>query len=116
MLEIRVDMLGDTRMVNLEGDLTIEHAAELLGVFTAPRGNVKHLVLSVKKATAVDISCLQIFCSAHRTYSRERIMVSIDGRKSDEFRKMIADAGFSRHAGCGLSDGNKCLWMEESDE
>jgi anti-anti-sigma regulatory factor len=116
MIAITVKKTGSKRMIYIEGDLTIENAGKIQEALLKPFSKKEHRIISVEKAASVDLSCLQLFCSAHRTAVKENAHLSINGNRSEYFRDKTKEAGFSRHEACLLNKGRDCLWTEEHNE
>jgi anti-anti-sigma regulatory factor len=57
----------------------------------------------------VDLSCLQLFCSAHRTSGGLGKSFSIGG-VSGAFDRAARDAGYRLIGGCGRDAGSPCLF------
>lgn len=100
-----------TRTLNLGGKLTIQNAVPLKeSLLKALKGAIE-VTVDLEKVTDVDTSCLQLFCSAHRTAIDEKKKFSIVGDSSKVFTEVSADAGFPRHIGCAQDNENSCIWV-----
>lgn len=103
---------GDVRTLVLEGDLTIQRAAEIKKAFDGSFDGVKKLVLNLEKVDEIDLSCLQIFCSAHRTSAKMEKELVIDGECPEVLKKVIESAGFTRQTGCSKDYQKSCFWIK----
>jgi anti-anti-sigma regulatory factor len=97
---------GDVWVLTLAGDCTIERAAELRKALLQALDSSAHLVVNPENVTAVDLSFLQLLCSAHRTALRAKRNRALDIAQPDKFRRMAQDAGFFRAIGC-RNDGDE---------
>ena len=112
-MKVTVKESGSERIINFEGDLTIENAGKVHETLAKPFGKDEHRIISVEKVGAVDLSCLQLFCSAHRAAVAEGARLSIEANRSGEFRSKTKEAGFSRYEACRLNADKDCLWTED---
>jgi anti-anti-sigma regulatory factor len=116
MIKVTTKKSGNKRIIYFEGDLIIENAAKIQEVLLKPFGKKEHRIISVEGAVKVDLSCFQLFCSAHRAAVAENAHLSIDSKRSEHFRAKTRDAGFSRREACLLNIGRDCLWTEGHNE
>ncbi len=93
----------------VEGELTIENAAafkdEIMKVLDQP-GDIHFDLSGVAK---IDISCLQILCSAHRALleqGRNAVLKKI----SEPFQNTLQKSGLEGYQGCSRETTDKCLW------
>ena len=114
MIECTVEQSDEKKILTLEGDLTIIHVAELKKILQDAIDNSNHIELNLDKVTDVDLSCLQLFCSAHRTSLNLKKTISIGSNHPDVFREAIRDAGFPLNKGCERDPDGSCLWMERT--
>jgi anti-anti-sigma regulatory factor len=114
-MEAGVSLLKSTPIravtVALEGEWTIERANELKHVLLDALGTVDHLLLDFEKVEAVDLTCLQLLCSAHRSAIAMKKHMSVTGRQSEAFDRLLREAGFMRSVGCHPERSAECLWM-----
>jgi ABC-type transporter Mla MlaB component len=110
-MEFAYDQSGDEGMLTLNGKLTIDHAAELRGNLIKTMEKANHLTIRIENVTEVDLSCLQLLCSAHRTAVslKKNLTLNIPGRGI--FPDTVKTAGYSRSCGCALSPDKSCLWV-----
>jgi ABC-type transporter Mla MlaB component len=97
----------------LDGDITVNTAEELRTHLIKAMINVEELSVEFGNIGDIDLSCLQLLCSAHRSAVRMNKRVTVSGAWPDRFRKTVRDAGFERNVGCSLDSCNSCLWMKK---
>ncbi|HMK44855.1 MAG TPA: STAS domain-containing protein [Dissulfurispiraceae bacterium] len=110
-MEGTLEMHGETGMVMLRGNLTVQHAAVLKNLLMRGLESSSRVVLSFEHVEEVDLSCMQLICAAHRTAVRMQKSVYLSGNVPEIFRQAIQDSGFKRHVGCSFDAGNSCAWM-----
>lgn len=102
-----------TAKLSISGSMTIEDAANLktalAGIFT---DSAPQIEIELSETPSVDLSCLQVFCAAHRSAAlagKELVLRNTP----DSLRTCLEDAGFPRQTGCLHHEGKTCLWQEE---
>ncbi len=107
---------GAGRLVTLEGDLTLPHAEEMKKAFLKALVEADDVSIGFNDIRDVDLSCLQMLCSVHRSALRLKKQV----RFADippKILKAAADAtGYSRLKGCKLDCEKSCLWAVVAGE
>jgi anti-anti-sigma regulatory factor len=107
---------GTKKLLKLVGEYKIDKAEALRGLLLKAYEEPGDLLLNVRQVEEVDVACLQIFCSAHRTYLKAGRVLAFDGPLAEEFKRSVEEAGFSREKGCTLNRTRTCLWARESDD
>jgi hypothetical protein len=102
---------GSDRILCLNGKWTIENARRLKTILMELMSGSERVVLSLEKATEVDLSCLQLICSAHRTSLSTNKALSLDPQHPEAFKRLVRDAGYPRALGCHGDPGKSCLWL-----
>ncbi len=104
---------GETGVLTFRGTLTIENAAELKSVLADALAASAALVLDATGIETADLSCLQLFCSAHKSAAgagKRLELLSSHG----EFAAVLRAAGYCRHSGCLRPSCSDCLWIESN--
>jgi len=102
----------ETATLTITGSMTIEDAADLKTALTTLLAGSSLSEVDLSAVDAIDLSCLQVLCSAHRAavHSGKKLALS---RAADSLITCLEDAGFPRQSGCLQQDGVPCLWQEE---
>ena len=100
----------------LRDELTIASALVIRDALVKSLAEVSSLTMDVSSASAVDLSFLQLLCSAHRTATREGKSVALAGRSSGALQKVLVETGYRRVEGCILDVNKNCLWVEKYHE
>jgi anti-anti-sigma regulatory factor len=103
---------GDKGLVMLEGDLTLPYAEEMKRAFLKAILDTDSVTVSFGSVRDVDLTCLQLLCSAHRSAVRFKKQVAFSGALPSLVRSAMEMAGYSRLKGCGVGCEDSCLWME----
>ena len=94
----------------MAGSLTIENAAVIRKKLIAALIKEDALKVCIDADAAVDISFLQLLCSAHRTASKLGKSFTLGCAASGNFLKAGAGAGYFRKRGCAREREETCLW------
>ena len=97
--------------LSLAGSLTIENASELRKKLIAALIREDALKVSVDADAAVDLSFLQLLCSAHRTASKLGKSFTLGHAASGNFLTAVESAGYFRKRGCARDREETCLWI-----
>jgi ABC-type transporter Mla MlaB component len=101
---------SSTTEVVISGSMTIDRIEELrIGLIDAfNRG--KKVQVSLEAVTEVDITGLQLLCSAHRTSIANGIDLSVAGGACEALSAVAGEAGMLRHIGCPQDTCGTCIW------
>jgi len=102
---------GNKSVIMLEGDLTLPHAKALKDIFTKALQESDHVSVGLENVHNVDLSCLQLFCSAHRSAVRMKKQIMFHGNLPGVLKSAAEAAGYNRLKGCTLACEKSCLWM-----
>ncbi len=95
----------------MNGHLTISQACAAKDELHKALKKVQHLELDMESAEEIDLSFLQLLCSAHRTSINLRKTLTFKGTLPEAFKKSLKDNGFMRQRGCAADSTNTCLWI-----
>jgi anti-anti-sigma regulatory factor len=101
---------GNKGVITLEGELTLPHAEELKGVFIKALQDADEVSIDFKNVRDVDLSCLQLFCAAHRSAVRLKKHVTFSKKPPTALLEAAETAGFTHLKGCKLGSAISCLW------
>jgi anti-anti-sigma factor len=106
-----IERSGEIALLRITGDMTIENASDLKTVLIDSMADSSHVEINMSEVDTVDVSCLQILCSAHRTAEKEGKKLVVEGI-GDALTTCLEDAGLPRHMGCLKDHAETCLWKE----
>jgi|SRR5208283_3638110 len=116
MIDVNAEYSGDSCILTLGGELTVEHAVAIKKALITALDNADRLVVDLGNVEEVDLTCLQLLCSAHRMSVRLNKRLMLSGNRSAAFRHLFYTAGFQRHTGCLLDTQESCIWKEIDQE
>ncbi|MDR3568917.1 MAG: STAS domain-containing protein [Syntrophobacteraceae bacterium] len=109
-MDLEMTGSAETTILKIKGNWTIERSGELKPALLEALGKSERIVLDLEKVAAVDISALQLFCSAHRASLRLGKHLTFLEQKSEPLKRMVRDAGLVRTIGCNKNPNRNCLW------
>ncbi|OPY84002.1 MAG: hypothetical protein A4E65_00385 [Syntrophorhabdus sp. PtaU1.Bin153] len=114
MIDIRLSELEGVGVIALGGELTVAHAQELRTSLKEVVYGYRSVVVQFGDIADVDLSCLQLLCSAHKSAMKQEKAFALGEHVPAIFAQLFADAGFIRDTGCRLDPGETCLWAKEA--
>lgn len=95
--------------VTVAGDITLQAVDELKASLAWAIQNVDRVEINMDQVTAMDLSCLRLLCSAHRTALQMKKTFTLVGAKPDRCDRTVRSGSVccSRNAADRASD---CLW------
>ena len=110
-MDVEMTRSAETNVLKLKGSWTIERASELKQVLLEMLNSCDRMSIDLEELTDLDLSTMQLFCSAHRTSLRDGKHFALQEPKSQSVKRMAREAGFSRTLGCHKDPYKKCLWI-----
>lgn len=109
--EIQDGESGVSGIFTMKGELTVGHMEKVREALLSAMKKVEHLKLDLSAVTDVDISGLQIICSAHRTSLKQNKLLSFHSAVPGGFRSAAQEGGFARHKACRHEREECCMWI-----
>jgi len=109
-MDVDITRSAETNVLKLKGSWTVKRANELKRVLLEILNSCEHMVIDLEELTDLDLSSMQLFCSAHRTSLRDGKHLALYERKSQSLKQMVREAGFVRTLGCHKDPNKNCLW------
>jgi len=95
----------------LDSKLTIEKAGELKNKLLKTIESANNIKLDISNINEIDLSGIQLLCSAHRTCNNLNKKLSLTGKKNDIFNNTTKSAGYIFEHGCHWDENKTCLWI-----
>lgn len=95
----------------LKGPLTIEHACRMRQWFLDALATADSLTVRIDHDAEVDLSLLQLLCSACRTAFLAGKDLRVFGDEAVSLRLNAERAGFRRKRGCRPNEELVCTWV-----
>jgi anti-anti-sigma regulatory factor len=100
----------------MEGELTVGGIRKIHEELLHSLEKVRHLDIDIAGAVDMDLSFLQLLCSAHRTAAQTGKTVALTGDIPNIFRQAVEDNGYGGTGGCSGEAGRTCLWISEKKD
>lgn len=94
--------------VQLKGDLSVADAADLKNFLVDSLARADAIVINLDRVTSIDLACLQLFCSTHRSAAKNGKKFMIQEPVPEPFIKARKAAGFMFNKQFATED---CLWI-----
>lgn len=91
--------------------LTIENAADFAKRIGEALVACKTVAIALDAKAAMDVTTLQVLCSACKTATAEGKSLTPQGAGPESLRQLIVAAGAQRHGPCQHNNSNPCLWF-----
>ena len=103
---------GSTLDINICGRLAIDTVADLLAIFKEQIPAAAKVRLNAAEVTEVDLTGLQLICSACRAASQSEKKFDFSGPVSAAMHAAIADVGLKRYTVCKHNADMPCIWCQ----
>ncbi|HOO47040.1 MAG TPA: STAS domain-containing protein [Deltaproteobacteria bacterium] len=97
------------RTLHIEGSLTIDQSCSLRDTLLEAFASTNRLIIDLERVSAIDTSCLQLLCTAGRSFVSAGKKISIKDDLPDIIKKALADVAIDRSA-CDSPCSAQCLW------
>jgi hypothetical protein len=111
MGEFRVTESGKGGELIFGGSLTIQNASEIRTRLIGTMIREEEIVVCIDPDASVDVSFLQLLCSAHFTASKLGKSFSLGNAAAGNFLGTAENAGYVRSRGCARGTDETCLWV-----
>ncbi len=113
MADFKIEQLDKKKILSINGSVTIENANALKKVLIDLMDQTDSLLINISDISEVDVTFLQLLCSAHKTMISRNRTLTISERCPESFHKTISNSGYSQHKGCPLDKTDSCLWLKK---
>ena len=113
MTDCRLETNGKDTILYLSGEILIDYAARLKSILIDALSISDRVEIDISSVTAIDVSCLQLFCAAHKTSTDMNKVLDLLDAPSSIFADMVRRAGCIGSGGCALDKITPCVWREE---
>lgn len=91
--------------------LTLENAADTTKCISEALAASPRVAVEFAATVEVDLTALQILCSACKTAAAEGKSLTHQGADMESWRQLIVSAGAERLAPCRHNNNNPCIWF-----
>lgn len=102
---------ADMITINSGARLTIENAADFAKSIREALATSQRVAIEFAANVEVDVTALQILCSACKTAATEGKSLIRQGATPESLQQLITAAGAQRLGLCQHDNGNLCIWF-----
>lgn len=111
-MQLNSSVRENGEIIITSGDrLTIENATEFAHILSESLASASVVVLEFEPAVEIDISGMQIICSACKSAAAGGKVFSYHGLQPQALATLIASSGAERHAVCKHNNDSTCIWF-----
>lgn len=99
------------QVLKVSGGVTIRDAHGFHDALVAALEDTKELQVDLSGITGIDLTGLQLICSAHHSALREGKWLYVTDGGNMTLRDSALGAGFQRHTGCVRDNSFSCIWV-----
>ncbi len=107
---VEINESGDQGTIRMQGAISIAGACAFRDAMLHIQDRWTSLIVNLEDVTAIDVSGLQILCSAHRTAVKLHKQMALTGHLVESVHKSASDAGYLKKRACAMSGEQACLW------
>jgi len=93
------------------GELTVAGADGFKDALVKSLEKADTIEINLNEVTTIDLSCLQLLCSAHRSAVKEGKVLTVKVPASPVFFEARKSAGFMYSKPCRFVTTEDCLWV-----
>ena len=97
--------------IHLGGDLSVGRAGELRQIITESLSRGEQIVLACSESADMDLSFLQLVCSAHRTALQSNSLLKLSNTLEKKLLTKAGEAGYFRETACRSDKNHECFWL-----
>lgn len=117
MIDFLINDNDNMGILTMAGEMTVERAVEVKAALMKAFDKVDKVVINLEKVTELDLSFLQLLCSAQQSSVIRNKRLTIDNHLPEVFRQTVENAGFSLHIYPLVTDTKvNCGKKEKNDE
>ena len=111
-MKSRIEDSQKGKILVLIGGLCIQDADEFRTLLVQSIDTTDVLTIDVASVTEMDLSFLQLLCSAHRTAIEQNKRLELDKKWPEPCVQAIQESGYTHQAACGFNKNNDCMWTK----
>ncbi|MFC1549582.1 hypothetical protein ACFL4R_01780 [Nitrospirota bacterium] len=116
MLEYKSHKSGRMGMLVFEGALDEKCYKNMESILMMAVINEEYILLDLTEVTCVNLDCLKLLCTTHRTASLLNRRLKVLGAKRDVFMSALNDSRYCRHVHCVLKGQGECFWENDNNQ
>ena len=99
-----------------EGELKVARALEFKDALLSSIEKADIIEINLVNVTEIDLACLQLLCSAHRTAMHQGKNLAVKDSSLPFYLEARTNAGFIFDKPCSYSSTEDCLWIGGNEQ
>jgi anti-anti-sigma factor len=95
MINLDINENEKTSILTLKGDITIQFSSELKEKLIKSIDNSDNISIDLEHVSNIDLSCLQLLCSAYETSVKKNKHFKIEGTCPENIKHTVKLSGYS---------------------
>jgi len=114
MIKMTLNQKNDqSAVLSVEGSLTVGNISSLHKKIVELLKQTNTLELDIDHTDGIDLTFIQLICSAHRAFTKVGKNFFITGDKASLYGRTDC-IGFTRHKGCKFENNGSCVLVKEA--
>ncbi len=109
------DIYSIGNVLTFDGPLSIEHCSKLKEILISTMEQADAIIIDFENITDLDLSCIQIFCSASKSAEVHEKQLTIKENNSEVVNQNIENSGFIKDGKCIQKFCSNCFWTGGDD-
>lgn len=109
MARIHMEDGDNTKIIRIQGNLSIQDSSALRGHLLEAFSITECVIIDLCKTDAIDLACMQVLCSAHKTFFKASKGIRIIGEVSEGVVKSLRSIALMPES-CDIESHGPCLW------
>lgn len=112
-MSVDIQLDGGSARLNCKGEMTIVRIADFKKTIEDILPGSKEVFIDLMAVTDMDISFLQLLCSANKTFEQQKIPFSLKGNLTEMMQQILLDAGYDFDEKYSDTSCKNCFWKGE---
>jgi len=109
-MKFKMDNSNNSGKIIFDEPLTIENATDIKAILLEAFEKVNHVNINFKSLPDIDLTGLQLICSAHQTFINAKKAFNLDLNNTSAIVSKAKKIGLIRQQGCCQNTSHNCIW------
>ena len=113
-MECNLNTKGNECSIKFTGPMGIAQANEVKATLMNSLSSCGRVTMDLKEVHEMDMSIVQLFCSANMSFEKSGKYFSIIDKDMDSVASLLTELGYDNNFGCSENPCKLCLWKGEA--
>ena len=113
-MECNINPEGIKCGIKFSGAMGIAQANDAKMTMMNVLSSYGNVTLDLKEVREMDMSIVQLLCSANMSFEKSGKLLSITGKDTDSVTSLLTELGYDNNFGCSENPCKTCLWKGEA--